>query len=132
MKGDAAAGRAHPMKLKQELARRIVADFHSPAAAERAGEDWSRQFQRDETPEEVETVTVRVQELAAGRDGAIKLDKLLARIGLADSVSDGARKIKQKSVRVDGEVKTEPVLNIQPPAELTIRVGRAIKKVRIE
>jgi len=132
MLGDAAAGRAHPMKLKQELARRIVADFHSPAAAERAGEDWSRQFQRDEAPEEVETVGVRMQELAAGRDGAIKLDKLLARIGLADSVSDGARKIKQKSVRVDGEVKTEPVLNIHPPAELTIRVGRAIKKVRIE
>src|SRR5438105_4986362 len=28
MKGDAAAGRAHPMTLKKELAQRIVADFH--------------------------------------------------------------------------------------------------------
>jgi tyrosyl-tRNA synthetase len=132
MKRDAAAGGAHPMKLKQELARRIVSDFHSADAATRAGEDWSRQFQRNEAPEEVETVSMRREELAAGRDGAIKLDKLLARCGLADSVSDGARKIKQKSVRVDGEVKTEPVLDIHLPAELTIRVGRAIKKVRIE
>jgi tyrosyl-tRNA synthetase len=131
MKGDAGTGRAHPMKLKQELARRIVSDFHSADAAGRAAEDWSRQFQHDESPEEMETVTVPLAEVAAGRDGVIKLDKLLARCGLADSVSDGARKIKQKSVRVDGETKSEPVLNLPAPAELTIRVGRTIKKVRI-
>ncbi len=132
MQADVAAGRAHPMKLKQELARRIVSDFHSADAADRAAEDWSRQFQRDQAPAEVETVSLAMQEVAAAGDAAIKLDKLLARCGLADSVSDGARKIKQKSVRVDGEVKTEPVLSVQLPAEFTLRVGRAIRKVRIE
>ncbi len=132
MQADVAAGRAHPMKLKQELARRIVSDFHSADAADRAAEDWSRQFQRDQAPAEVETVSLAMQEVAAAGDAAIKLDKLLARCGLADSVSDGARKIKQKAVRVDGEVKTEPVLNVQLPAEFTLRVGRAIRKVRIE
>ena len=30
MKSEVAAGTAHPMKLKQELGKRIVADFHSP------------------------------------------------------------------------------------------------------
>src|SRR3981189_1970508 len=37
----------HPMAAKKELARRIVADFHSADAAAKAGEDWGKQFQRD-------------------------------------------------------------------------------------
>ena len=42
MKRDAASGAAHPMALKKELARRIVADFHSAEAATKAGEDWAK------------------------------------------------------------------------------------------
>src|ERR1700684_874218 len=36
MKADAASGKAHPMALKKELARGIVADFHSAGAAGKA------------------------------------------------------------------------------------------------
>ena len=43
------AAMAHPMKLKQELGKRIVADFHSLEAAEQAAQDWSRMFQKDES-----------------------------------------------------------------------------------
>src|SRR5271166_5443897 len=39
MKREVASGEAHPMKLKQELGRRIVADFHGPAAADHAATD---------------------------------------------------------------------------------------------
>jgi tyrosyl-tRNA synthetase len=52
---------AHPMQAKKELARRIVADFHTSEAATKAGEDWAKQFQKDEVPEEAERVTVRVE-----------------------------------------------------------------------
>ncbi len=133
MKSDTQAGRAHPMQLKKDLARRIVTDFHSAEAAQRAGEDWARQFQRDEVPEEVERVTVPYAEVAAGGNhaDAVKLDKLLARAGLASSVSDGLRKIKQNAVRVDNEVRSEPLLKIKVPAEITVRVGRLLKKVTI-
>jgi len=48
MKADAASGKAHPMALKKELARGIVADFHSAEAAAKAGEDWARDFQQGE------------------------------------------------------------------------------------
>src|SRR5271157_5689455 len=41
MKREVASGQAHPMKLKQELGKRIVADFHSLEAAEQAAQDWS-------------------------------------------------------------------------------------------
>ena len=47
----------HPMQAKKELARRIVADFHSAEAAAKAGEDWAKQFQKDQVPEDVEQVT---------------------------------------------------------------------------
>jgi tyrosyl-tRNA synthetase len=64
MKKDAADGKAHPMALKKELARTIVADFHSPDAAAKAGEDWAKQFQKDGVPENLERVQVRVTSIA--------------------------------------------------------------------
>ncbi len=133
MRQQVATNQAHPMKVKQELASHIVADFHSADAAKRAAEDWSKQFQKDEVPEHVEQVKINFSDIAAGTEnaGAIKLDKLLARSGLADSISDGLRKIKQKAVRVNGEVKSEPILRVQVPTELTLRVGRAMRRVLI-
>jgi tyrosyl-tRNA synthetase len=134
LKSDAAAGRAHPMQLKKDLARKIVTDFHSTQAARRAEEDWAKQFQRDETPEDIEHVKVSYDDVAAGGNhaDAVRLDKLLARAGLASSVSDGLRKIKQNAVRIDNEVKSEPVFKVKLPAEFTVRVGRLLKKVTIQ
>jgi tyrosyl-tRNA synthetase len=129
----------HPMQAKKNLARRIVADFHSAEAAGKAGEDWGKQFQRDEVPEEIEEVPVRLIDVQArpeaaaevlGGDQRIKLDRLLVAIGLAASVSDAVRKIKQKSVRVNGEVKTDPVIFLGAQEAATVRVGKRIKRVR--
>jgi tyrosyl-tRNA synthetase len=133
MKAEVQAGSAHPMKLKKDLAARIVADFHSTDEARQAGEDWARQFQKDETPENLELVAVKFDEVAAKSvDGtAVKLDKVLARAGMADSGSDAQRKIKAGAVRVDGAVQNEPVMKLAVPAELTIRVGRLMKRVAI-
>jgi tyrosyl-tRNA synthetase len=145
MKKDAADGKAHPMMLKKELGRTIVADFHSPEIAAKAAEDWAKQFQKDGVPEEVEevaialadveahggsTLTEKVSEAAAIKDKRIKLDRLLAQTGLADSVSDAVRKLKQKAVKVNGELKTEPVIFLDPRKALTLRVGKRIKRVR--
>jgi tyrosyl-tRNA synthetase len=133
MRQQAQSGQAHPMKMKQGLATKIVADFHGEPAAMKAQEDWSKQFQKGEVPEDVETVSVKYDEVAAkaGDGTTVKLDKLLARCGLADSATDGQRKIKQNAVRVNGEVRTEPVLPVKLPAEFTLRVGRMLKRVTI-
>jgi len=140
MKADTASGKAHPMALKKELARSIVADFHSAEAAAKAAEDWARQFQKGEAPEDIEEVKVPLADVMARSDiefqetiegrHRIRLDRLLAQIGLADSVGDGARKIKQKAVRVNGELKADPVIYWDVSTEpLTVRAGRKIKKV---
>ena len=125
------------MKLKQELGKRIVGDFHSREAAEQAAQDWSRMFQKDETPEDLPLIGVRFEEVAAPNaasvDGnvQVKLDKLLARTGLATSVTDGLRKVKQNAVKVDGELKTEVVVAVKLGAEFTLRAGKKMVKVAI-
>ncbi len=132
MQRRAVTGEVNPMQYKKELAQRIVADFHGAEAGKQAAEDWAKQFQKDETPENVETVLVALADVAASGNNGVRLDKLLAKAGLAESASDGARKIKAKAVRVDGEVKTEPVLHVSAPVELTVRAGRLLKRVAIQ
>src|SRR6202046_3686666 len=60
---------SHPMQAKKDLARRIVADFHSADAATKAGEDWARQFQKNEVPEELERVEIRLSEVVPVEGG---------------------------------------------------------------
>ena len=143
------AGTAHPMDIKKELAWMIVRDFHSKEAANQAREDWTKQFQKREAPDDVEHVSVRYEDVApqgvdlrSMKPGLVevrqssdplpvKLDKLLAHSGLAESVSDGSRKIKQKAVRINGEVITRPLLEVHLPVELTVRAGRLLRRVLI-
>jgi tyrosyl-tRNA synthetase len=145
MKRDAASGAAHPMALKKELARRIVADFHSYDAAAKAADDWAKQFQKGETPETLEEVALKLRDVAGGGSASgasgngepLRLDKIIARAGLASSASEANRKIKEKAVRVDGKVVTTPVIyrgKLGDPAfreTLIVRVGRQTKRVII-
>ncbi|MFL6302790.1 MAG: tyrosine--tRNA ligase [Candidatus Sulfotelmatobacter sp.] len=124
---------AHPMQAKKDLARRIVADFHSAEAAAQAGEDWAKQFQKDEVPEEVEEIAVPAGEVGGSIDeqgrNLIRLDRLLVKCRLAESATDGARKIKQGSVRIQNEVVKDPrvVLTSPLPLRLTLRVGKQLR-----
>ena len=129
MKTDAASGKAHPMALKKELARAIVADFHSAEAAVKAAEDWAKQFQKDEVPEEIETASLAFAEVANREGDGVRLAKVLVKIGFAGSTSEADRKIKGGAVSVDGVKTTSPVVKAQAGVTLTIRLGRKIKKV---
>jgi tyrosyl-tRNA synthetase len=141
MMGDVVNRKENPMEFKKKLARMIVIDFHSADAATKAGEDWAKQFQKDETPEEIEEVVMAFSDVevrpgegflelrGSGNERPVRLDKLLAQIGLAASATDAGRKRKQKAVRVNGELKTDPILLWNPTEPLTVRAGRKIKRV---
>jgi tyrosyl-tRNA synthetase len=124
---------SHPMQAKKELARHIVGDFHSADAATKAGEDWAKQFQKGEVPEDVEEVSVGVEEVGGSVDASsralLRLDRLLVKCGLAASATDAARKLKQGSVRIDNEVTNDPriVLTPPPPRKLALRVGKHLR-----
>jgi tyrosyl-tRNA synthetase len=115
---------AHPMQAKKDLARRIVADFHSAEAATKATEDWAKQFQKDQVPEDVEETAIEAPE------NRLRIDKLLARIQLAESVSEAGRMVKQGAVRVDGSTVSDPTKVLDISTRPVLQVGRRIKRVR--
>jgi tyrosyl-tRNA synthetase len=134
MKSDVATGRQHPMQLKKALARRIVQDFQSSDAAQSAEENWSRQFQKDQVPENLEVQTISRRELQAGSDGAssIRLDKLLLMAGLVSSASEGQRKLKEGAVYINGEQQTRPVVTLATdPPDLVLKLGKKIKRIKV-
>jgi len=114
----------HPMQAKKDLAARIVKDFHSSEASAKAAEDWAKQFQKGEVPENIEEVEVNAPE------NHLRIDKLLVRVRLAESVSDAVRKLKQGAAKVNGKTVSDPteVVNISPG--VVVQVGRKIKKVK--
>ena len=134
---------AHPMQAKKELARRIVGDFHSAEAAAKAGEDWARQFQKDEVPEDIEEVEVKIGDVCVETfslrsapavytvDVPLKLDRLLARSGLVRSNSEGVRKIKEHAVRIDGSIVRTLVFQSPIKKPFVVSVGKRIRKVRV-
>ena len=122
-----ARGELHPMDAKMDLARTIVADFHSAADAARAAEEFTRVVRRREAPAEMETIPLPEGVRGAG---GIRIAHLLAKIGLAASVSEATRKIKEGAVEINGSRVTELVL-ADPPAEMVIQVGKKWRRVAV-
>jgi tyrosyl-tRNA synthetase len=144
MRADVDAGKLHPMEVKKQLARTIVAGFHGDAAAQTADENWAKMFQQKETAEDLEEIEITFGEVAqpitgnrpirVNEDGsiepeesAIRLPKLLVAIGLAASNAEANRKIAEKAVRVEGEVVESLLIPMTPPARLTVRLGKRAK-----
>jgi ribosomal protein S4 len=59
------------------------------------------------------------------------MDKLIHRAGLALSTSEAGRKIKEKAVSLDGETVTAPSVNLHVPCEVTLRVGKRMKRISL-
>ena len=122
-----AKGELHPMSVKLELARLITADFHSAALAAHAAEEFNRVVQRKEIPADIPTVPL--PEGVRGPNG-LHVEKLIARVGLADSVSDASRKRKAGSIEINGVRVTDLVIPV-PERELLIQVGRTWRRVTL-
>ena len=122
------SGAQDPMGIKMDLGRRIVADFHSAAEAEAALNAFNREVRQGLEPADTETVLLPE---AARTGNSIRVDKLIASVGLADSVSDGSRKIKAGAVEINGSVHRDLLLASTGPGTLVVRVGKKWKRVRL-
>ncbi len=151
MKADAASGKSHPMALKKELARLIVADFHSAEGATKAGEDWAKQFQKNQVPESLPEVRidiskVRVAEVAPDSNESgtaqnvttnlsdievLRVDKLIREAGFVASTTEGSRRVKEKAVHINGHAIEKLAILVCPSEDLVVRVGKKIKKVTL-
>jgi tyrosyl-tRNA synthetase len=108
----------HPMEVKKQLGREIVARYHGTAAAQAAEENFVKRFRDNQVPEEMPEITL-------GREGAtMLLAKILATAGLVDSNSEGRRAIKQGGVKVDGEKINDEHAELPCEGTYIIQVGK--------
>jgi tyrosyl-tRNA synthetase len=121
MRARAEGGDVNPRDLKAELAKRIIADFHSAQAAREAEEDFVRRFRNKEVPDEVEEHT-----LPSNHPQGWDLSALLVTVGLASSKSEARRLIQQGGVYVDGERQTiaNSVTLWKPDMSTLLKVGK--------
>jgi tyrosyl-tRNA synthetase len=112
MRDRAEYGEDNPRDFKAGLAKRVISDFHSDAAADAAEEEFVRRFRRKEVPGEIEERIVPA--------GARKLAALLVETGLAPSMAEARRLIEHGGVRLEGERVS------QTNAEIEVGDGRAL------
>ncbi|MCH8946584.1 MAG: tyrosine--tRNA ligase [Acidobacteria bacterium] len=130
------SGKAHPMKVKAELARRIVTDFHTAEAAARAADEFSSVVQRKEVPTDIPEVALDLSDLVAVPGEPLSflpLTTLMVKHRLASSHSEADRLIRQRAVEINGQRLTGPRYAIDDSTDhvLIVKVGKKGKFLRI-
>ncbi len=109
----------HPREAKARLAGEIVSFLHSAEDAAAALEAFNKQFRDRQLPDDIPERTW------PGEQDELPLAILLKELGLASSTSDARRLVQQGGVRLDGEVRREPMQPIPRPSEaVLVQVGK--------
>jgi tyrosyl-tRNA synthetase len=126
LKRDIAAGMLNPRDVKLRLARELAARFHDATAAETAVAGWNAAVRG-----EGDTAQLPLQEVVVPIEG-LRIAALLTAAGLTPSNSEASRKLKERSVRVDGEVCEDAARVFAPGFEGLLAVGkRNFARVRL-
>ncbi len=120
LKSEVEAGARHPRDVKSQLAKKLVADFHSQSEAVHAEAEFIRRFREHQAPAEVETRAIKPS------SPKIKLVDLLLQTDLAPSKAEARRLISQGGVKVNGERISEAAYEIDTAAmkEAQLQVGK--------
>lgn len=107
----------NPRDVKFELAHELIARFHSQSAAVAAQQAFINRFQKNEIPEDIETVELAVA-------GTMALANVLKEAGLVKSTSEGLRMIEQGAVKIEGEKITDKSQELAVGFAGVIAVGK--------
>ena len=112
------AGGLNPREVKLRLARELTTRFHDAAAAEQAIAGWNAAVtgQGDVT-------LLPLQEVSIPAEG-LRIGALLTAAGLTPSNSEASRKLKERAVKVDGEVVEDAQQVFVPGFEGLLQVGK--------
>ncbi len=113
MKQEVASGR-NPRDCKVLLGQEIVARFHSPAAAEKALEDFNHRA-KGGIPDEIPEVSLTGAPMA--------IASLLKAAGLAPSTSEAMRNIEQNGVKIDGATIADKQFKLEA-GSYVVQVGK--------
>ena len=123
-------GVLHPMDVKKRLAWDIVRMFHGEQAADRARDDFERQFQQRGLPSEIPAVTLeRARGDKAGEQGHVGILDLLVNTGLAPNRKQAQRLVEQGGVRVNDERVTDREYPVKPEPGMILKAGRSFVKI---
>ncbi|MBT2767503.1 tyrosine--tRNA ligase [Stenotrophomonas sp. ISL-67] len=113
-----AAGTLNPREVKLRLARELTTRFHDADAAELAIAGWNAAVtgQGDVTLLPLQEVTIPAEGLRIGA--------LLTAAGVTPSNSEASRKLKERAVKVDGEVMDDAQRVFLPGFEGLLQVGK--------
>ena len=126
LRADIDAGQLNPRDLKLRLARELAARFHDAAAAETAIAGWHAAVRG-----EGDVASLPLQEVVVPAEG-LRITALLTAAGITPSNSEANRKLKERSVRVDGAVFEDAGRLFAPGFEGVVAVGkRNFARVRL-
>ena len=119
-------GALNPRDLKLRLARELAARFHGAEAADVAVAGWNAAVRG-----EGDTAQLPLTDVAVPAEG-LRIAALLTATGLTPSNSEAARKLRERAVRIDGEVVEDPQRVFVPGFEGVLAVGkRNFARVRL-
>ncbi len=127
LKAETRSGQRNPRDAKFELARELVARFHSRADADLAWGSFVERFQKREIPSDIEEKVLRVKLAHA------TVPQILRGAGLVPSTSEARRMMQQGGVRIDGDKVTDFHKEIPVPSTHVYQVGKRIAaRVKLE
>jgi tyrosyl-tRNA synthetase len=127
-----AAGELHPKLVKQDLARRLVTDFHGATVAAEAEAEFERIFTGGGTPDDIAEFLFVADSgalSASGSESSVKAGSLLVEqlvgAGVVASKNEARRLVDQGAVAVDGERVSDAHLALAPRSEAyLVKVGK--------
>ena len=126
LRRDIEGGALNPRDVKLRLARELAARFHGEGEAEKAVAGWHAVVRGEG---DVSNLPLRDVEVPAE---GMRIAALLVAAGLMPSNSEAGRKLKERAVRVDGEVFEDASRPFQAGFEGVIAVGkRNFARVRL-
>ena len=126
LRGEIAAG-MNPRDLKLRLARELAARFHDAAQAEQAIAGWHAAVRG-----EGDLSQLPLHEVMVPAEG-LRIAALLTAAGITPSNAEANRKLKERAVRVDGEVFEDAARIFAPGFEGVLAVGkRNFARVRLQ
>lgn len=105
----------HPMDMKKQLARRIVAQYWDEKDAENAQEEFEKVFSKRQNPDEIKEIEVA---------GAIGIVELIRKTGAVTSNGEARRLIQQGGIEIDGNKITDTNLKLEPKKGAVIKIGK--------
>ena len=121
-----ADGGLNPRDVKLRLARELAVRFHGAADAEKAIAGWHAVVTG-----QGDTSLLELQEVSVPAEG-IRIAALLTTAGITPSNSEANRKLKERAVKVEGEVVEDAGLQLMPGFEGVLQVGkRNFARVRL-